>query len=109
MSAVSFVPFWIELTCFRPHAGHQRGCFWLADSSHFQPRKSSRRHSGAIGTVSVSLMNSSFLSMVSKAPRKVSVGISRAMSLDPVGTLQDGGFESELIFVDLVWQGGEKV
>jgi hypothetical protein len=29
------------------------------------------------------------------------------MSLDPVGTLQDGGFESELIFVDLV--GGEKV
>ncbi|MHC5194267.1 hypothetical protein ACYSUW_10995 [Pseudomonas frederiksbergensis] len=52
-------------------------------------------------------MNSSFLSMVSKAPRKLSVGISRAMSLDPVGTLQDGGFESELIFVDLV--GGEKV
>lgn len=54
-------------------------------------------------------MNSSFLSMVSKAPRKLSVGVSRAMSLDPVGTLQDGGFESELIFVDLVWQGGEKV
>ncbi len=48
-------------------------------------------------------MNSSFLSMVSKAPRKVSVGISRAMSLDPVGTLQDGGFESELILYG--WEG----
>jgi hypothetical protein len=31
------------------------------------------------------------------------------MGLDPVGKLQDGGFEGELVFVDLVQQGEEKV
>jgi hypothetical protein len=56
-------------------------------------------HSGAIISASVILMSSSFLSMASRAPRTLSA--TSAALLDPVRMLQDGGFEGELVFVDL--------
>jgi len=49
-------------------------------------------------------MNFSFLSMVSKAPRTLSATSARAALLDPVRTLQDGGLQGELVFVDLEQQ-----
>ena len=35
--------------------------------------------------------------------------VSLAAGLDPIRKLHDGGFEGELVFVDLVQQGGEQV
>lgn len=65
------------------------------------------RHSGVIITASVILMNSSFLSIVSKTPRTVSATTAGSLLLDPIRELHDGGFQGELTFVELGQQGRE--
>ncbi|MGF6203892.1 hypothetical protein QF012_005958 [Pseudomonas laurylsulfatiphila] len=57
-------------------------------------------HSGAIINASVILMNSSFLSMTSRAQRTLSA-TARSVLLDPVRQFQNGGLQGELAFVEL--------
>lgn len=61
--------------------------------------------SGFIITASVSLMNSSFRSIASRAPCNVVGDIYSTPLFDPVRKLQDGSLESKLLFVDLEQQG----
>jgi hypothetical protein len=53
-------------------------------------------------------MNSSFLSIV-QSTADVLGDIGRSALLAPVGQFHDGGFEGELVFVDLEEQGREQV
>lgn len=65
--------------------------------------------SGVIITASVNLMNSSFRSIASRAPRNVVGDIYSTPLFDPVRKLQDGSLESKLLFVDLEQQGRVQV